>query len=99
MEIDSNVKPLSTEMDKCDEIELHPSSPILSVIVVTWNGKRYALECLNSIQRDQTGLDVEVIVVDNGSSDGTPETIRFLFPRVKLIENESNLGFAKANNI
>jgi hypothetical protein len=46
----------------------------------------------------RSGLEVEVIVVDNGSSDGTPEAIRSQFPRVKLIENESNLGFARANN-
>lgn len=70
--------------------------PLLSIIVVTWNGKKYALECLESLQTD---LSTEIIVVDNGSKDGTPEAIRSQFPNVTLIENRANLGFAKANNI
>lgn len=74
-------------------------SPEVSVIIVTWNGKRYALECLSSLQENTGHLRVEVIVVDNKSTDGTPEEIRRQFPDVALIQNVSNLGFAKANNI
>lgn len=70
--------------------------PLLSIIVVTWNGKKYAIECLESLE---TELPVEIIVVDNCSTDGTPELIRQQYPDVTLIENEANLGFAKANNI
>ena len=75
------------------------SEAVLSIIIVTWNGKRYAIECLESLRELGSELAVEVIVVDNGSTDGTPDAIRAQFPNVTLIENHSNLGFAKANNI
>jgi GT2 family glycosyltransferase len=74
-------------------------APEVSVIIATWNGKRYALGCLSSL-RDNTGsVRVEVIVVDNASTDGTSDEIRREFPSVTLIQNVTNLGFAKANNI
>jgi len=73
--------------------------PLLSIIVVTWNGKKYAIECLESLQVNLDNLSAEVIIVDNASTDGTPEAIRIQFPNVTLIENHANLGFAKANNI
>jgi GT2 family glycosyltransferase len=73
--------------------------PIVSVIVVTWNGKRYALECLASLHEVAGELPLEIIVVDNASTDGTPEAIRELYPNILLIRNDANLGFAKANNI
>jgi len=70
----------------------------VSVVTVTWNGKRFALECLESLAGTQ-GNSPEIIVVDNASTDGTPEAIRERFPNVTLIQNSENLGFAKANNI
>jgi hypothetical protein len=73
--------------------------PFLSIIVVTWNGKKYALECLESLLPEPLGISTEIIVVDNGSTDGTLEAIRTQFPNVTLIENHANLGFAMANNI
>ena len=72
---------------------------LVSVIIVTWNGKKYALECLESLMAQRRAISVEIIVVDNGSSDGTPEEIRDRFPEITLIENQANFGFAKANNI
>lgn len=75
------------------------ADPAVSVIIVTWNGKQYALECLESLRRIGTSLPIEIIVVDNASSDGTPDTICELYPEVQLIRNTRNLGFAKANNI
>ncbi len=75
------------------------SASLLSVIIVTWNGKRYALECLASLHRQESRVAAEIIVVDNGSSDGTPAAIRERFPNVRVIENKINLGFARANNI
>ncbi len=73
--------------------------PVLTIIVVTWNGKTYALECLKSLTSPAIKVSHEIIVVDNGSTDGTPEAIKAEFPDVTLIENNANLGFAKANNI
>jgi len=75
------------------------SNPLLSIIIVTWNGKRYALECLTSLCQLDTRSSMEIIVVDNASTDGTPEAIRQQFPDVRLVGNKDNLGFAKANNI
>ncbi len=70
----------------------------VSVVVVSWNARRYVQECLESI-RHTVGVTVQVIVVDNGSSDGTPEMVIQDFPHVFLIPNSQNLGFARANNI
>jgi len=71
----------------------------LSIIIVSWNAKTYILECLTSLRAATSSLRVEIIVVDNASSDGSVEEVRAQFPDVKLIEAGSNLGFAKANNI
>lgn len=76
----------------------HESRPLLSAITVTWNAKKYVNECLRSLDRDDE-LSAEIIVVDNASTDGTPELIAQRFPKFKLIQNSENLGFAKANNI
>jgi GT2 family glycosyltransferase len=71
----------------------------VSVIIVVWNAKNYVLECLESLREHCEKICSEVIVVDNASSDGTPELIAEMFPEFKLIRNPENLGFAKANNI
>ncbi len=71
----------------------------LSVIIVSWNAKSYLLQCLESVFRQAPSDRLEVIVVDNASTDGSPEAVRRGYPEVKLICNASNDGFAKANNI
>src|SRR5258708_28427908 len=71
----------------------------LSIIIVTWNAKKYVTECLDSLQAYTNNPNAEIIVVDNASTDGTPELVRDSYPGVTLIRNEENLGFAKANNI
>jgi len=70
----------------------------VSIIVVNWNTKELLLACLKSIYGTTTGLDIEVIVVDNGSHDGSSQAIKENFPQAKLIQNFENKGFAKANN-
>jgi GT2 family glycosyltransferase len=72
--------------------------PVLSIITVTWNGKRYVEECLLSLNQESR-IPAEVIVIDNASTDGTPELVEHTFPRFTAIRNAQNLGFAKANNI
>jgi hypothetical protein len=72
--------------------------PDLSVIVVNWNTKELLRECLLSVRRNSEGLRLETCVVDNGSTDGSPDMIRAEFPNVHLLANESNQGFARAVN-
>lgn len=72
--------------------------PRVMIIVLNWNGLADTLECLESLAH----LDYpayEVVVVDNGSTDGSVEAIRVRFPRVTLIETGENLGFAGGNNV
>ena len=70
----------------------------VSVIVVNWNTCRLLEACLRSVEGTRENLTVDVIVVDNGSADGSVELVREHFPRVELIANTSNRGFAAGNN-
>jgi GT2 family glycosyltransferase len=74
-------------------------SPLVSVIIVVWNAQKYVMDCLESLRKFIGDVRVEVIVVDNASTDGTPELVEQRFPDVKLIRNPGNFGFARANNI
>lgn len=71
----------------------------VSVVIVVWNAQKYVLECLTSLREHCSEVYTEVIVVDNCSTDGTPELVAKLFPEFKLIRNPENYGFSKANNI
>jgi GT2 family glycosyltransferase len=68
-----------------------------SIIIVSWNGEAYLGICLDAVLA-QTGSDDEVIVVDNGSTDDSVTLVRERYPRVHLIENGRNLGFAGGCN-
>jgi GT2 family glycosyltransferase len=75
----------------------------LSIIVVNWNTQQLLRDCLGSVIASRQGdnrrtLDLEIFVVDNGSSDGSPEMVEREFSRVILIRNAENRGFAAANN-
>jgi len=70
----------------------------VSVIIVSWNTQQHLLNCLNSIRKSKDYTE-EIIVVDNASTDGSPDVVEEQFPEVTLIRNKENLGFAKANNI
>lgn len=70
----------------------------LSAIIVNWNTKKLLSDCLESIFKFTKDVSFEVIVVDNGSGDGSGAIVKKNFPQVKLILNKENLGFAKANN-
>ncbi|MFA6410613.1 MAG: glycosyltransferase family 2 protein [Candidatus Buchananbacteria bacterium] len=73
-------------------------NPELSIVIVSWNVKDLLQSCLESIFRNQLDLPLEVIVVDNASGDFTAQMIKDRFPQVKLIANQTNVGFATANN-
>lgn len=70
---------------------------LVSVTVVNWNGQRYLAQCLASLFA-QTYPCYEIILVDNGSTDGSAEWARQQFPDLRLVQNDGNLGFAVANN-
>jgi GT2 family glycosyltransferase len=72
--------------------------PKLSVVIICWNDLKVIRECLRSIYANTYSLDFEVIVSDNGSTDGSVEFIRKTYPSVRIVENRANLGFAKGNN-
>jgi len=71
---------------------------LVSIIIVNWNGKKHLSCCLHSLKRIRYP-NFEIIVVDNGSRDGSAEYIKRNFSRVKIIQNKKNLGFAEGNNI
>jgi GT2 family glycosyltransferase len=72
--------------------------PLASVIVVNYNGKHYLKRCMDAL-RSQTYGNVEVIVVDNGSTDGSAGYLKDNNPWARVIENGENSGFARANNV
>ena len=78
---------------------LAPEMQSVSIVIVVWNAKKYVLECLESLREHCQNIGPEVIVVDNCSTDGTPEMVAEQFPEFRLIRNPENYGFAKANNI
>ncbi len=71
--------------------------PLVSIIVLNWNGEKYLKDCLTSLE-NQTYSNLELILVDNGSKDNSVKFVRKNFPRIKIIENRKNLGFAVGNN-
>lgn len=72
-------------------------SPKVSVVIVNYNGERYLETCLDSL-RTQSYTDFEVILADNGSSDGSTDIVQRAYPEVILIQNTTNLGFARGTN-
>lgn len=70
----------------------------VSIIIVNYNTKELTRNCLNSIYEQTKDINFEIIVSDNGSTDGSVEMIKTVFPQVILIENNVNLGFGAANN-
>jgi len=74
-----------------------PDRPLLSVVVVTWRARDHVLRCLESL-RQHAGVDHEVIVVDDGSGDGTAEAVRAGYPDVRLLAKPVNEGLVAGRN-
>jgi GT2 family glycosyltransferase/SAM-dependent methyltransferase len=72
--------------------------PRVSIVILNWNGLADTIECLESVRKiDYPNYDI--IVVDNGSADGSPQKIRVQFPDITVMETGKNLGFAEGNNV
>lgn len=70
----------------------------LSIVIICWNDWKVIEECLHSIVSGTRETEYEIVVSDNGSTDGSVEKIRAQFPLVRIVENRENLGFARGNN-
>jgi len=71
---------------------------LVSVVIVTWNRKEQVLKCVESVLKS-VGVKLELIIVDNGSTDGTSELISKHYPKAKLVLNKKNLFVSKARNL
>lgn len=71
----------------------------LSIVIICWNDMKVIGPCLESIHTQTSLKDFEVIVSDNGSTDGSVEFIRAKYPAVRVLENRANLGFGGGNNV
>ncbi len=71
----------------------------ISIVIVNWNGKNDTLACLSSLKKlKQDNFSVSIIVVDNGSTDNSVQSIKDLFLEVQMLANSKNLGFSEGNN-
>src|SRR5262245_27826809 len=73
------------------------TAPLVHILVLNWNNASDTIECLNSLR----GLEYQnhrITVVDNGSTDGSPDCIRNFHPDLELLELQANLGYAEGNN-
>jgi len=74
------------------------SAPDFSIILVCWNNIDYLDPCLKSLSESNLESAYEIVVVDNGSNDGSQAMLRAKFPQVKLIQNKTNVGLSRASN-
>jgi GT2 family glycosyltransferase len=77
----------------------HETEIDLSIVIVNWNVRELLRECLHSIQAQRGDLEMEVIVVDSASSDGSQQMVEEEFPWVRLIASDENLGYPRGNNL
>jgi GT2 family glycosyltransferase len=73
--------------------------PEISIIIINYNTFDLTVSCLKSVFNKSVSVSIEVILVDNASSECDPQKFKEIFPQIKLIKSESNLGFAKGNNL
>jgi len=93
---------IASQEQKSGEMKLDGQQPLsmdVSIIIVNWNSKEYVRKCVQSIYANTTGVTFEIIVADGASYDGCGEMIAAEFPKVRFIQCQKNLGFARANNL
>jgi GT2 family glycosyltransferase len=71
----------------------------LSIIIVNWNSSDYLQKCIASVLEWTSNVDFEILVIDSASFDGVDKMLRQHYPEVRFIQSDTNLGFAKANNV
>jgi len=74
-------------------------SPDVSVLLTSWNGRDLTRDAIQSVREKTTDVSYEIIVVDDGSTDGTADMVRKEFPDVMLVVSQENAGFVRANNL
>jgi N-acetylglucosaminyl-diphospho-decaprenol L-rhamnosyltransferase len=72
--------------------------PDFSIILVSWNNIAYLEPCLDSLYKSKLHYEFDVVLVDNGSTDGTQTLLREKYPQVKVIQNDHNVGLSRACN-
>jgi GT2 family glycosyltransferase len=73
--------------------------PKVSIVILNWNGHADTIACLESITQLETGnFQIETLVVDNASTNDSVEKIKKTFPKINIVKNKENLGFAQGNN-
>lgn len=82
-----------------EQTEIDSSQYDASIIIISFNTRAILKECIESVMRESSNLRVEILIVDNHSSDGSAEMVAQDFPAVQLIRSEINLGFGSANNV
>ena len=74
-------------------------SPLVSIIILNWNGRELTKSCLESIRKNTDYSNYEIIVIDQGSKDNSIELFEKEFPEVRLFKNNKNIGFSAGNNL
>lgn len=80
------------------EVPTQTTTPKVTVVILNWNGKEDTLECLASVSQ-LAYTNYEIVVVDNGSTDGSVDAVSKQYPGIKILQTGSNLGYAGGNNI
>src|ERR1044072_7152966 len=74
------------------------ATPQVAIVIVSYNTRDLLLDCLASVMENQQGIEIELVVVDNASADGSLEATRSAYPQARTIANPENLGFGAACN-
>lgn len=81
------------------DVQAHEPQPDVSVLIVNYNVKDYLLQCLRSVKASDSAVYIEIIVVDNASTDNSVQELRKIFPDVTWIQLPENIGFGRGNNV
>ncbi|HKY23362.1 MAG TPA: glycosyltransferase family 2 protein [Vicinamibacterales bacterium] len=79
--------------------DVSTQDPELSIVIVNYNGGRLLEQCLQALQAHPPSCSYEVVIVDNGSTDGSPDRVEAQYPSARLVRSVSNVGLARAFNI